>query len=67
MPRKKKEEKSASQPAKEEKRGVFVELSQEELGKLKMLAERDHNCPISLHARKIITHHLANMNFYFTR
>ncbi len=65
MPRKKKTDSQPEQT--EEKRGVFVELSQEELNKLRILAERDHNCPISLHARKIITHHLANMNFYFTR
>lgn len=64
MPRKKKTD---SQPEQPERIGVFVELSQDDLDKLKRLAERDHNCSLEFHAKKIITQHLANMLFYFTR
>ena len=65
MPRKKKID---SQPAAAEKKtGVFISLSEEHMRKLELLAKQDHNCTIELHAQKILTHYLANMNFYFTR
>jgi hypothetical protein len=65
MPRKKKID---SQPVVEEKKtGVFISLSEEHMRKLELLAKQDHNCTIELHAQKILTHYLANMNFYFTR
>ena len=65
MPRKKKID---SQPAAAEKKtGVFISLSEAHMRKLEHLAKQDHNCTIELHAQKILTHYLANMNFYFTR
>ena len=65
MPRKKKIDSQSA--AEEKKTGVFISLSEEHMRKLALLAKQDHNCSIELHAQKILTHYLANMNFYFTR
>lgn len=64
MPRKKKEEKT-EQPVRES--GLFIPLSETELEKLRKLSERDHNCPVELHVKKILSQYLANNIFYFTR